>query len=216
MGSRAKRWMKSREEYCFGDHGGSFLACGRLVAICLDEGGVGSDHPPQLWCDPPDRALIELERFLGPNARISSTVQGRAIVRLQAGLGIHDWKPGLIVHAFEEYSNGRYIGALLQVTSKGIRKSRNWGFGIIAARFDVDESGGFVAVCLEGGWNTVVGGGSGIWLWVASKAIRKSRNVFLDHWFSAKSCWLNMNAFVQDQSCQRLSSTEYASQREEY
>lgn len=79
VGSRAKRWMKSRG-ILFWDHGGSFFwhVEDWLLSVRMKEASVPITHRNS-GAIPPDRALIELERFLGPNARIGSTVQGRPL-----------------------------------------------------------------------------------------------------------------------------------------
>lgn len=57
----------------------------------------------------PDRATVDLEYFLGPNARIDSTVEA-ATVHLQAGPRIHDWKHDLVIKAFNDLDTVFFVG----------------------------------------------------------------------------------------------------------
>lgn len=90
----------------------------------LDNCAFGSNKCPYSTRSP-DFATIELERFLDPNALTSSTVQG-AIFRLQAGLGIHDWKPDLIIKAFNDLDTVFFDGTLSGHTTLNWRCAPWW------------------------------------------------------------------------------------------
>lgn len=66
----------------------------------LDECTFGSDRPPRSQHSRTS-ATANLENFLHPGARIDSVVHA-AVARLRAGLRIHDWRPDLVIKAFND------------------------------------------------------------------------------------------------------------------
>ncbi|MCJ1267876.1 hypothetical protein MMC22_007762 [Lobaria immixta] len=90
----------------------------------LDRCDFGSDRPPHSL-QTQDHATTYLEHFLDPNAPISSTVQA-AMVRLQAALRIHDWKPDLIIKAFNDLDIVFFDGKLRGRTTIHWRRGSWW------------------------------------------------------------------------------------------
>ena len=90
----------------------------------LDVCDFGSDRPPHSL-QSQDHATTHLEHFLDPNARISSTVQA-AMVRLQAALRVHDWKPDLIIKAFNDLDIVFFDGQLRGRTTIHWRRGSWW------------------------------------------------------------------------------------------
>ncbi|MCJ1271916.1 hypothetical protein MMC22_011821 [Lobaria immixta] len=90
----------------------------------LDECTFGSDRPPRSQHSRTS-ATANLENFLRPGARIDSVVHA-AVARLRAGLRIHDWKPDLLIKAFNDLDIVFFGGKLRGHTTIRWHRASRW------------------------------------------------------------------------------------------
>lgn len=125
MSSRQTRHQLALYNWCFTER----ISASRGTPYPCDQHDLdgcdfGSDRPSHTL-QSQDHATTDLEHFLDPNARINSTVQA-AMVRLQAGLSIHDWKPDLIIKAFNDLDIVFFDGQLRGRTTIHWRRGSWW------------------------------------------------------------------------------------------
>lgn len=72
-----------------------------------------------------ERATLELERILAPNASISIEVQD-AVARLREALNIDDWTPDIVIKAFHDLDLVFFDGKLRGVTTIDWQSARWW------------------------------------------------------------------------------------------